>query len=173
MSGDDLFASSSDASICGCGRHRYRLSRRWGSKGGPTATFIMLNPSTADADVDDPTIRRCIGFARREGCTGLVVVNLYAWRATKPADLWTADDPVGPENDEAISGALRLARLHGGPVIAAWGAHARSDRVGAVRELTRGVVALTCLGVTEGGHPRHPLYVRGDQPLVELPHPSP
>lgn len=79
------------------GDYRYRLGRAWA--GGPTCTFIMLNPSTADADQDDPTIRRCVGFAKALGCGALEVVNLYAYRATNPRDLLRQDERVGPEND--------------------------------------------------------------------------
>ena len=82
---NDLFKTSS-AVLSECGLYRYRLDRRWAD--GPTCGFIMLNPSTADAEVDDPTIRRCIGFAKREACGALIVVNIYPLRATKPADLW-------------------------------------------------------------------------------------
>src|SRR3954454_15761859 len=86
-----------NAVISACGRYRYLLSRQVGP-GLRTATFIMLNPSTADATNDDPTIRRCIGFARQWGCGRLAVLNLFAVRATDPAEMKRADDPVGPEN---------------------------------------------------------------------------
>jgi hypothetical protein len=147
------------AAISACGRYRYVLGRRWGA--GDTVAFLMLNPSTADANQDDPTIRRCIGFARSWGYGGLVVANLYAWRATKPADLWKAADPVGPDND------AHLARVAAGCalLVAAWGAHARTDRIAAVLALVAkapdagGVFAL---GTTKTGQPKHPLYLRGD-----------
>ncbi len=89
----DLFVTK-EAVISDCGRYRYRLTRRWGD--GPLLSFIMLNPSTADAEVDDPTIRRCMGFARRDGYGGIVVGNLYAFRTTKPKALFAADNPLGP-----------------------------------------------------------------------------
>ena len=139
------------AIISDCGTYRYALSRRWDD--GPTATFIMLNPSTADAERDDPTIRRCVGFAKALGCGRLVVGNLYAYRATKPADLWTAADPVGPENDAT----LRAMAYTDGPLIAAWGANARSDRVEAARVILGS--SLMALGLTKTGAPRHPLYL--------------
>lgn len=128
--------------------------------------FVMLNPSTADAEVDDPTIRRCIGFARREGYDALHVLNLYAYRATKPADCFGASDPVGPENDGYLGREFTAAVGAGFPVVVAWGANARSDRVAAVLRLAPHALTLRCLGMTKGGHPRHPLYVHGDQPLV-------
>lgn len=133
------------------GRYRYRLSRTWGP--APLVTFVMLNPSTADGSTDDPTIRRCAGFARSWGYGGLVVANLYAYRATRPADLWQADDPVGPANDEH----LRAVFASSGLVVAAWGAHARPDRVDEVLSFAPPLVALA---LTKAGHPRHPLYVR-------------
>lgn len=141
------------------GRYRYALGRRWGT--GPAATFVMLNPSTADAEVDDPTIRRCVGFARALECEGLLVVNLYAYRATKPADLFRAEDPVGPEADAYLTAHAKAAAQQGRPLIAAWGAHARPDRVAHVLTLP-GMEAVTALGVTKAGAPRHPLYLPGN-----------
>lgn len=155
----DLLTESA-ATISPCGLYRYRLSRRWSS--GPTCVFVMLNPSTADARHDDPTIRRCIGFAKREGCGSLVVVNLFAFRATSPADMKAATDPVGLENDEHITRAMVDAD---GPVIAAWGAHGSyRGRDGHVRLLTD--VPLSCLSLTKSGAPGHPLYIKADAPLV-------
>lgn len=160
--GDVLFETEdSSAALSDDGRYRYELTRVWGA--GPPATFVMLNPSTADAQVDDPTIRRCIGFARSWGCGGLVVVNLYALRATNPAELWRADDPVGPDNDEQLTLTLYLARSTTGPVVAAWGAHARPDRVRFITDAARGHgVQLLALKVTKAGAPGHPLYLRAD-----------
>ena len=134
------------------GRYRYRLWRRW-HPGAATAVWVMLNPSTADDRRDDPTIRRCIGLARAWGFGGIEVVNLYGLRATRPADLFAARDPVGPGNDLAIA----RAAASGDAVFAAWGVHGRA-RAGDVRALLAGC-ALWCLGVTRAGEPRHPLYV--------------
>ena len=129
-----------------------------------TCTFVMLNPSTADAEQDDPTIRRCMGFARTWGFTRLKVVNLYAFRATKPSDLWLADDPVGPENDHVLSIEFGSSDL----LIAAWGAHAKPNRVAEI--LSWPVRPRLCLGSTKAGAPRHPLYLRRDampRPLAD------
>lgn len=153
------------AVISSCGRYRYVLSRpsEVDNPERSTALFLMLNPSTADAEMDDPTIRRCRGFAKTWGCNGLIVANLYAFRATHPKDLWLQDDPVGPENDSWLA---RLAREHG-DVICAWGANARTERVAEVAEALSEVGArLWCLGSTKSGAPRHPLYIRADQPLT-------
>jgi hypothetical protein len=151
------------AYISADGRYRYSLVRHVAPLTGEgTCTFVMLNPSTANAEQDDPTIRRCIGFAREWGYERLKVVNLYAFRATKPVDLWVADDPVGPENDCEISKSLGGSDL----TIAAWGAHARSDRLARFAEVFAGW-RFYALGLTKDGAPRHPLYLRGDsQPFI-------
>jgi len=140
--------------------YRYTLERRWSD--AQPAVFVMLNPSTADALTDDPTIRRCVSFAKREGCGGLIVVNLFALRSTDPKQLYSHPDPVGPSND----GIVYEAQHQGSPVIAAWGVH------GTLNGRDRAVCSLLefgdviALGVTKDGHPRHPLYVAGDAPLV-------
>ena len=153
------------AVISQCGTYRYRLDRYlpepWQR---PPLVFVMLNPSTADATKDDPTIRRCMGFARRELAAGIVVVNLYALRSTDPAAIKTRLEPVGYENDEWIA---RAAKESGGELIAAWGANAEPWRVKQVMAMPG--INWRCLGVTKNGSPRHPLYVRADQPLREWP----
>jgi hypothetical protein len=135
--------------------YRYRLTRRW-SYGGQTLNVIGLNPSTADEKVDDPTIRRCIRFAKDWGYIGLTMTNLCAFRATKPIDLWQAADPSGPDND----GWLRQEALAAGMVLVAWGANIMAHDAGrrAVREILHDI-PLRCLGLTQSGAPRHPLYV--------------
>lgn len=122
-----------------------------------TCTFIGLNPSTAIETRDDPTIRRCMRFARDWGFTRLKMVNLYAYRATDPRSLWLADDPVGPENDHNLSLAFGDSDL----IVAAWGANARADRVKQFAVMFRGW-QLHALGLTKDGAPRHPLYLRAD-----------
>ncbi|MFL5328252.1 MAG: DUF1643 domain-containing protein [Gemmataceae bacterium] len=140
-----------------CGRYRYRLTRHWGV--GPRVTFVMLNPSTADAERNDPTIRKCIGFAQRWGCGRLQVVNLFALRATSPAELRRVSDPVGPRNRGMIE---RVLAEPGGIVVCAWGVHGQlmeqGDKVAAWLEHI-GNRELMCLGRTSAGHPRHPLYL--------------
>ncbi|HEY9352763.1 MAG TPA: DUF1643 domain-containing protein [Nocardioides sp.] len=148
------------------GLYRWSLHREWRdlsdlTQGPRWVTFVMLNPSTADGIADDPTIRRCIGFARTWGATGLAVVNLYAFRATSPAELWKAEDPVGRQNDEFLTTFFDMAASYRYPIIAAWGAHARPDRVAQVLRIP-GAERLQALGVTKSGAPRHPLYLRGD-----------
>lgn len=156
-----------NAVISPCGKYRYWL-RRDAEVMRPersAAFFVMLNPSTADASIDDPTIRRCRGFARTWGCNGLVVANLYSFRATSPKELWRDDvDPVG------IDGDYWLRRLLGEhkDVVCAWGAHAKPDRVDLFREIAAAAGAnLYCLGTTKAGAPRHPLYIKADTELTK------
>lgn len=144
------------------GPYRWSLWREWGMNPArpslPVATFVMLNPSRADAEADDATIRRCVGFARALGCEALCVVNLYAYRATDPAALWTAPvDPTGGEhNDDVLRETAAGAAARQDPLIAAWGNHARPDRVAHVLALP-GFDRLSALGVTKSGAPRHPV----------------
>ena len=144
-------------------QYRYMLSRRWAT--GSPAIFVMLNPSTADAEADDPTVRRCMGFAMTWGLAALVVINLYAYRATDPHDLWKARDPVGPDNDKWLRREFLIADSIGAPVVAAWGVNAHEDRVRAVTALP-GAHRMVCLGRAKDGAPRHPLYMPADSPLT-------
>jgi hypothetical protein len=156
------------AVISACGAYRYSLTRRWSD--APLLPFVMLNPSTADAKEDDPTIRRCIGFARREGAGGLIVANLYALRSSSPEALWAARDPIGPQNGLALVGLAAQALGQSASIICAWGALARQDQIDeAVRVFHASGARLVCLGRTQRGAPRHPLYVRADQPLERFP----
>ena len=140
-------------------RYRYVLWRGWNPP-LPAAIWVMLNPSTADESTDDPTIRRCLGFSRAWGCGEMQVINLYALRATDPRKLWESSDPVGPLNDYHTTRLLRSAAEFGWPVIAAWGANARAERV---KQFLAIADAHGCrihsLGLTKGGAPRHPLYL--------------
>ncbi len=144
------------------GPYRYNLWRTWGDPEGPYALFCMLNPSTADALQDDPTIRRCIGFALSWGMSRLCVVNLYAFRATDPKDLFKAEDPVGPHNDVWIANeAKRAARI-----VAAWGSNAEELRAKSVVHLLKKYGPLYCLRRTKKGQPSHPLYLPKASELV-------
>lgn len=138
-------------------RYRYRLWRSWGYSPGSTVAFIMLNPSTADASTDDPTIRKCIGFAKRWGFNRVEVVNLFAWRATNPKELPHVIEPVGRENDQVILERALAAEW----VVCAWGADrfALSRALAVRRMLTGAGIHLRCLRKTQGGRPWHPLYM--------------
>jgi len=133
----------------------------------------MLNPSDADAEKDDPTIRRCMAFARREGASGIIVVNLFAWRTPRSHELRQADDPFGKDNRKAIETIAARSIESGTPVVCAWGCRGAlhgGDKTAI--DIMRGVgpgVILKCLGKTKAGHPRHPLYRSSDQPLEEFP----
>jgi hypothetical protein len=162
--GDSLLGSLSSAAFSADRTYRYVLTRTW-DQTARTMTWIMLNPSTADAMTDDATIRRCKAFARREGYGGMSVVNLFGLRATDPRALREHADPAGPANDWFVRLHVQAAPC----AVAAWGAHGvlhgRAAEVGRMLAAIPGV-RLECLGVTAAGHPRHPLYVRADAPLV-------
>ncbi len=148
----------SGAQFSACRRWRTLLWRRWDAA-RPVANFLMLNPSTADERVLDPTCARARDYAERWGYGALLVTNVFAWRATDPGGMKAAADPVGLGNDAAILRAARHAQL----VVCAWGNHglhlARSD---AVRRLLHGAgVALHVLRLNANGEPAHPLYLPG------------
>jgi hypothetical protein len=108
------------ALVSNCGRYRYRLWRLWDAA-APTMVWVLLNPSTADADTDDRTVRRCQSLARREHYGGVILVNLFAWRCTHPRDLRLAADPIGPENDEHILQVCREGRtIVAGGAVTVW-----------------------------------------------------
>ncbi|GGN46338.1 DUF1643 domain-containing protein [Streptomyces fuscichromogenes] len=142
------------AVLSACGRYRYLLVREWAA--GKNAVFILLNPSTADATKDDNTSGRCISYARAWGCGSLLIVNLYAWRATNPRDLAAADDPVGPDNDAYLRAAAAVAEHTNGPLVAGWGTHALPGRVDEALAVP-GMHRLNALALTQAGHPHHPL----------------
>lgn len=130
--------------------------------------FIMLNPSIADASIDDPTIRRCMGFAKREGAGGIIVANLFAFRATSPKDLLSTNDPIGPDNETALAHVAIEAFATNMPIVCAWGTLGFSRAQNVVTLLNQFGPKLVCLGKTKDNHPRHPLYVKSDQPFIAL-----
>lgn len=154
----------SGAVLSECRTYRYSLWRRWSDDEGRLCCFIGLNPSTADETEDDPTIRRCVGFAKRFGCVGLVMANLFAFRATHPEDMLAAIDPAGPENDQALKQIAAVCH----PVICAWGVHGnRGYRDFRTKSMLRPLATLYHLGLTKGGHPKHPLYLKSDTELIK------
>lgn len=155
-----LAASRPTASADIDGEYRYTLSRVW-DETLPMAVFVMLNPSKADAQLDDPTIRKCIGFARALGYGGIIVVNLFALRATDPKELRKHPFPVGPRNAAAID---EVVRKHGptGIVICAWGSNvAAKTRAPLVLARLRAMgVQLCALRISKKSQcPEHPLYL--------------
>lgn len=152
----DLFPSmasrGSSALLSPCRQYRYTLWRKWDPSKGYVA-FIGLNPSTADETEDDPTIRRCIAFAKAWNYGALCMLNLFAWRDTDPAKMKAAQDPVGIHND-AILQALASGA---GVTVAAWGVHGtHQGRDASVRAM---IPNLHYLRLTNEGHPGHPLYL--------------
>ena len=141
--------------------HRYTLWRVFSTM-PPKRIFccIALNPSTATEVEDDPTVGRVIGFAQREKCDALVMLNIFAFRATDPEVMKANPDPIGKENDEWLMKCTSMASV----VLAAWGTHGefmgRGARVAAM------IPNMYCLGTNKGGSPKHPLYVDAGQQLV-------
>lgn len=140
--------------------YRYWLFRQW-DDAKPNACFVMLNPSTADGHVDDATIRRCVGFAKTWGFGSLSVVNLYALRARNPKRLKEAADPIGPENERFIRDAISKTSL----VILAWGSSIPDETIPKTFDWIKDACDVAgllprCLGRTEAGHPKHPLFLR-------------
>lgn len=136
-----------------------------------TCMFIMLNPSTADETKDDPTIRRCIGYARRWGFGKLTVCNIFAYRSTDPRVLFELDDPIGLDNLAYLRQEVRQTVIGGGIIICAWGAHGeywgQGDRViNLIKEIG---VQPYCLKMTQGNQPSHPLYLKADLKLIKIP----
>ena len=157
------------AIISECGLYRYELRREWDAD-LPPMLMVMLNPSTADADKDDPTIRRCISRAMAEGCGSLIVVNLGAFRATSPKDWMAADDPLGPKNYSHVHNAVLDCESKNGIIVAAWGAHGLFGGAGAFWRCEWAIQnkRIYCLGTTKNDQPKHPLYVSSATPLVEF-----
>lgn len=169
LTGDDVVTegnAGSWATFSVCRTYRYILGRQWEPL-APWFVICMLNPSRADAFKPDPTITRCLGFAKRDHFGGLLVVNAFALRATDPRELRSARDPVGPRNDEVISIACRRPLL--AKAVAAWGAPKWKMVAGRVDQVQTTIPRyLWTLGpLTKNGHPPHPLYLRADTPIIE------
>ncbi len=157
-----------DAEISDCENYRYRLTREWGASTS-MITFIGLNPSTADGDVDDPTMRRLIGFAKSFGFDNLEMLNLLAYRCTDPKSIprfegkrhLTYGEIVGPLQVNYLGGAK------GQKIVACWGATTGVPNFGWQREWVQNIYKneLWCFGTTKAGHPKHPLYLKGTTQL--------
>jgi hypothetical protein len=135
-----------------CGRYRYTLNRIW-EPTRRTVLFVGLNPSTATAKIDDPTIRRCVRFARDWGFGSVVMANLFAYRSTCPSILPRVHDPVGPRNNWWLSFLRNRVDL----VIAAWGVS--GQLLARDRQVIEAFPSMHCLGLTKNGFPKHPLYL--------------
>jgi hypothetical protein len=160
--------SEKNAILSHCGTYRYVLTRRVPQviRWVKPALFIMLNPSIADAEVDDPTIRRCWGFSNSWGCTSLTVVNRFALRSTDPAGLYHHADPYGPENDRHLEEQIAAHRL--GVIVCAWGAEPIATASPWFEPFIQKLKEANaqCLGMTKNGSPKHPLYLKKTQDLI-------
>ena len=149
-------------------RYRYRLWRSWGDRDN-CCVWLMLNPSVANEVDPDPTVTKCMGFARRWGFSAITVVNLFALVSTDPKGLLKAGDPIGPGNDAAIEEALKGA----GRVVLAWGSHAPVRKLIRARSTFRTFDHRAgTLGLNSDGSPRHPLMLSYDTPFGPLGTPS-
>jgi len=149
-----------------CRQYRYSLIHQVDEIqiGSKFIMWIGLNPSTADENQLDPTLRRIRVFTRREDGHSFAMTNLFAWRDTQPKNMMAVPDPVGPENDEVLQTLAKISSL----VICAWGADGyHRDRYWDVVKLLDGI-PLFCLGTNGDGSPRHPLYVAANTPLVRF-----
>ena len=152
------------ALISDCKKYRYKLSRQW-NRDGSMIMFIMLNPSTADADIDDPTIRRCISFAKSWGAGGFYVGNLFAYRSKTPKDLLSALDPIGEENKNHLNDMLNDSVF----AVCAWGNFPiiKKLKPETLNFLKNKHVPFRCIDTSINGTPKHPLYLKGDlKPLI-------
>ena len=149
------------ALLSDCQSYRYNLLRIWDA-GKPRVMFIGLNPSTADQQNDDPTLVRCMGFARDWGYGGVCMANLFAWRCTDPKELFMARDPVGPNNDHWLEELAKSADL----IIAAWGN--QGSMLGRADRVRSRLSGLNYLKMNRSGQPAHPLYLRRDLTPIEL-----
>jgi hypothetical protein len=127
--------------------------------------FIMLNPSTADAKVNDNTVSGCIRRAKLHGYGGIVVGNAYAYRSTDPSKLKMIGDASGPDNDKYLAEIMADCET----IVVAWGFHAKRGRALKICNIAFEMdKTLYCLGLTANGQPRHPLYIKGDTELKEF-----
>lgn len=147
------------AAFSRCERYRYWLAREW-DETKPCVVFVGLNPSKADESVDDPTIRRILGFAHAWACGSLLMLNAFAFRSTDPKGLLSVDDPIGPDNDSILTACFAQADR----LVLGWGAHGEIRRRGGfvASMALSGHARPESFGLTKNGHPLHPLYLPAD-----------
>jgi hypothetical protein len=158
----ELFTNETRSAVISEDRqYRYELRRTW-DESKPKVLFIMLNPSTADANIDDPTIRRCIGFAKRWGFGGILVGNLFAYRATEPKALLSTDNPIGKDNIKHLQLMYNESEI----IICAWGNSKIIDRldrkISDYKPLSGIIGKLHYLELSNDGTPKHPLYLKSN-----------
>jgi len=149
-----------NATFSDCRKYRYALSRTWNGK-KKTILFIGLNPSTANEKIDDPTIRRCINYAQNWGYGSLLMVNLFAYRATMPSELKNVKNPIGNDNDLHIIELSKKADI----AVAAWGNE--GTLLNRDKEVKKILPNLMCLKINKSGQPSHPLYQKKDLKLIK------
>ena len=149
-----------NATFSDCRKYRYALSRTWNGK-KKTILFIGLNPSTANEKIDDPTIRRCINYAQNWGYGSLLMVNLFAYRATLPSELKNVKNPIGNDNDLHIIELSKKADI----AVAAWGNE--GTLLNRDKEVKKILPNLMCLKINKSGQPAHPLYQKKDLKLIK------
>ena len=149
-----------NATFSDCRKYRYALSRTWNGK-KKTILFIGLNPSTANEKIDDPTIRRCINYAQNWGYGSLLMVNLFAYRATMPSELKNVKNPIGNDNDLHIIELSKKADI----AVAAWGNE--GSLLNRDKEVKKLIPNLMCLKINKSGQPAHPLYQKKDLKLIK------
>lgn len=156
----DGVSDMSGAIFSPCEKYRYRLWRTWAPE-RPRLVYVMLNPSTADAEKNDPTITRCMKRARLMGYGGIEALNIFAWRSTDPRGLYSAEDPVGPDNDSHIKAVCDAAIENWSKIILGWGEHGcYMSRGRAVRKmLDDKQIDTYALRLNASGEPQHPLYI--------------
>ena len=154
------FLVNKNATFSDCRKYRYALSRTWNGK-KKTILFIGLNPSTADEKIDDPTIRRCINYAQNWGYGSLLMVNLFAYRATIPSELKNVKNPIGNDNDLHIIELSKKVDLS----VAAWGNE--GSLLNRDKEIKKILPNLMCLKINKSGQPAHPLYQKKDLKLIK------
>jgi hypothetical protein len=157
----------SGAIISDCEKYRYSLTRIWDEK-LPKVMFVMLNPSTADSNKDDPTIRRCIGFAKSWGFGGLYVCNLFAYRATNPKDLLKAINPIGDDNNTHIKTIAKEVDI----VVCAWGNQPILKKIlknkNPYKLLDLDCSKLHFLQLSKYDIPKHPLYLHSNLSPIQM-----
>lgn len=167
----DLFKTSG-AVFSACNLYRYKLWREWCSDLEPMV-WCCQNPSTADENDDDPSVRKMMGFARANGCGGIVLYNIFAYRATDERELFKVADPIGPESLSHFDGLLKYLReTPKAKLVVGWGNQLVTKRHSLMRMAYRNIglklagAGALCLGTTKSGDPKHPLFVPYSQPLI-------
>ncbi|MFK7776747.1 MAG: DUF1643 domain-containing protein [Gimesia sp.] len=157
---DQIDIAKDTAIFSDCEEYRYILTRNFETSNSGVCNFIMLNPSTADAMKNDPTVARCCKYAQKWGYGALIVTNIFAFRATDPKVMKSKSDPVGELNMQYIYKAASESDF----IVCAWGTHGSYENQGSevVTMLEEMQDIMHCLEITKHGHPKHPLYCRGD-----------